>query len=161
MRDLANQDMLHLAEGALAEIASEKNTIQTRLDEIDARRSPTNISEEQIRNLTEQARLRLDNPTPELMAKVFDLLDIRLHRADDNRFEGTGTIPIPEDGDIEELLSAGGKGEVSSKGPQALSGRDALQYVAFVGFQIVVRGIHWSVRDLRCLWGPWFVLLVL
>ena len=121
MRDLADQDKLHLAEGALAEIACEKNTIQTRLDEIDAQPSPTNISEEQIRNLTEQARSRLDNPTPELMAEVFDLLDIRLHRAADNRFEGTGTIPIPEgDADKEELLPVGVEGEVSAKGPHPL-----------------------------------------
>ena len=120
VRDLADQDMLHLAEGALAEIASEKNTIQTRLDEIDAQPSPTNISEEQIRNLTGQAKSRLDNPTPELMAEVFDLLDVRLHRAADNRFEGTGTIPIAEDGDIEELLLVGLKGEVSAKGPRRL-----------------------------------------
>lgn len=112
MRDLANQDKLHLAEGALAEIACEKNTIQTRLDEIDAERSPTSISEGQT---------RLDNPTPELMAEVFDLLDIRLDRAADNRFEGTGTIPFPEgDGDNEELLAVGLKGEVSAMGPQPL-----------------------------------------
>ena len=121
VRDLADQDKLHLAEGALAEIASEKKTIQTRLDEIDDQPSPTNISEEQIRNLTEQARSRLDSPTPELMAEVFDLLDIRLHRAADNRFEGTGTIPFPEgDGDNDELLPVGLKGEVSAKGPRRL-----------------------------------------
>jgi hypothetical protein len=55
------------------------------------------------------------------MAEVFDLLDIRLHRAADSRFEGTGTIPFPEgDADNEELLPVGVEGEVSAKGRQPL-----------------------------------------
>lgn len=55
------------------------------------------------------------------MAQVFDLLDIQLHRVEQNRFEGTGTIPIPDDDDENvDLLPVGSGGEVSSKVPQPL-----------------------------------------
>ena len=96
-----------------------KKTLQSRLDEIDHQQTEAYISEDQLRTLSEQARTRLQDPTPELMAEVFDLLDIQLHRVGDDRFEETGTIPLPErDGDNEELLPAGLKGEVYAKGPR-------------------------------------------
>jgi hypothetical protein len=56
------------------------------------------------------------------MEEVFDLLDIELHRAADIRFDGNGTIPIPEgDRDKESLLPVGSKREVS-KGASAPQG---------------------------------------
>ena len=55
------------------------------------------------------------------MAEVFDLLDIRLHRVAEDRFEGTGTIPIPDDeGGNGDLLPVGSGGEVSKAGPRDL-----------------------------------------
>ena len=54
-------------------------------------------------------------------AEVFDLLDIRLHRVAEDRFEGTGTIPIPDDeGGNGDLLPVGSGGEVSKAGPRDL-----------------------------------------
>ena len=96
-----------------------KKTLQSRLDEIDHQQTEAYISEDQLRTLSEQARTRLQDPTPELMAEVFDLLDIQLHRVGDDRFEGTGTIPIPDDDNENgNLLPVGASGEVSVDGPR-------------------------------------------
>lgn len=65
--------------------------------------------QEQLRRLADNARTRMTDPSLELMSEVYDLLDIDLVRVTAERFEGTGTIPIPEDG-----------GEVWEKGPQRL-----------------------------------------
>ena len=64
--------------------------------------------------LVSAAQEKLAKPTLELMAQIFDLLEIELHRSEDgHRFEGTGSIPIPEDGDNPF-------GEVGEGGPQGL-----------------------------------------
>lgn len=65
--------------------------------------------ERQLRRLAEQARDKLMDPTPELMAAVFDLLELDLVRIGDDHFEGTGSIPLPGDG-----------GEVDLEVPQPL-----------------------------------------
>ncbi len=55
------------------------------------------------------------------MAEVFDLLGIQLHRVAPDRFEGTGTIPLPDDDRPDnDLLPVGHSGEVSKKRPQPL-----------------------------------------
>lgn len=119
VRDLADQNKLDLVDRTLNEIADEKQTLQSRLDEIDDQQTVTNISDDQLRTLSEQARTRLHDSTPELMAEVFDLLDIQLHRVGDDRFEGTGTIPIPDsDGENGDLLPVGTRGGVSKEGPR-------------------------------------------
>ena len=119
VRDLADQDKLDLLDRTLDEIAEEGQALRSRLDEIDQQQTVVKISEKQLRTLAEQARSRLDNPTPELMAEVFDLLDIQLHRVAPDRFEGTGTIPLPDDDRPDsDLLPVGHSGEVSKEGPQ-------------------------------------------
>lgn len=115
VRDLADQDKLNLLDRALGHINEERAALENRLDELDALEVAPPISERQLRAFAEQAQSRLDKVTPELMAEIFDLLDIQLHRVDENRFEGTGTIPIPDDGD---LLRVGSSGEVWKEGPR-------------------------------------------
>jgi hypothetical protein len=114
VRDLADQDKLDLLDRTLAEIANEQQALELRLDKIDQAETTAHISEDRLLVLADRAKVRLEDPTPELMAEVFDLLDIQLHRVATDRFEGTGTIPIPEDGDLLQLESGG---EVSTKGP--------------------------------------------
>ena len=121
VRDLADQNKLDLLDRTLNEITDERQTLQSRLDEIDENQRTAHVSESQLRTLAEQAQTRLDNPNPELMAQVFDLLDIQLHRVEQNRFEGTGTIPIPDDDDEQgDSILVSSRGEVSSKVPQPL-----------------------------------------
>ncbi len=64
--------------------------------------------------LADRARERLQNPTLEEVAALFDVLRIDLQRAPDGAsFSGKGTIPIPpEDG--------GWLGEVWEEGPRGL-----------------------------------------
>ena len=106
---------------ALDEIAKEKRALRSRLDPLDGQLAVVRISETQLRDLAKKARSRLDNPNPELMAEVFDLLDIQLHRVAPDRFAGTGTIPLPHDDRPDsDLLPVGHRGEVSKEGPQPL-----------------------------------------
>jgi hypothetical protein len=51
-------------------------------------------------------RTRLSDPDEKLMADVFNLLELKLHLVEPYRSEGTGSIPIPNDGGGE--VSEGG-----------------------------------------------------
>ena len=63
--------------------------------------------EEQLRKLARTAHNRLQDATPEQMAQLYDLLDLDLIRTGARRFEGTGSIPIHEAGDIWENAPQG------------------------------------------------------
>jgi hypothetical protein len=63
---------------------------------------------QQLTYLAGTACSRLDDPSPEMMAALCDVLERDLVRTGSNRFEGTGVIPIPEDGG--EIWPAGPDG---------------------------------------------------
>ena len=110
VRALAVTNELETLDHALQQIKDEEQVLQAQLRDID-RRAELSLNaltvEEQLKSLAATARERMANPTDELMAELFDLLEIDMVRVDDARFEGTGSIPLPEDG-----------GEVWIEGPQ-------------------------------------------
>jgi len=105
---------------ALTEVNGEIAALSTELDEV-KRRNDRHIdattAEQQISELAATARSRLDNPSLETIAALYDVLDLDLTRTGSDRFEGTGVIPIPENGG--KVWGEGPSGgEVCEKVPQ-------------------------------------------
>lgn len=89
-----------------------------RADARDRARNSLDAIPDRIDTLVSSARQCLQNATPQLMANLFDLLQIDLHRSPDGEsFEGTGSIPIPDD---EEAAPLELGGEVREGTPQRL-----------------------------------------
>ena len=98
---LADADALDTLNDALAETRTEEAALEAQIRDIEQRaqlRGQRQSIVDQLKTLAKQARTRLADPTPELMAQVFDSLELDLTRVDSNVFEGTGSIPILEDG---------------------------------------------------------------
>ncbi len=125
-RKLTATDHLDALNEALDEITNEETELRTRLASLDERahlQARHESVERQLGRLADTARAALASPTRQLMAEVFDLLQIDLGRVAGDHFEGTGSIPIPAAG--KEILSGvagdGGArdgGEVLTGAPQ-------------------------------------------
>ena len=115
VREKARSNHLDALDDALAQIDVEEATLKQQLTQAEQRqrlRTQRATVGQQIDAFVDTAQERMASPTVELMAQVFDLLDIDLVRIANHQFEGTGSIPIPEDG-----------GEVWKEGPQRLTPR--------------------------------------
>ena len=124
VRDLADQDRLDILHSAIGEIDAELAGLNRQLEQLKAiQRANTegHLEAENLRALADTARQRLQHPTPELMASVFDVLQIDLHRVNGNHFQGTATLPIPTKDSWLDILPAAG--EVHTKVPRDLSPR--------------------------------------
>jgi DNA invertase Pin-like site-specific DNA recombinase len=99
VRELAVTERLDLLNDTLEDVDTGLEEVEAKLENLP---SPTGLPdvaslESAIRALTASARERLTNPSPGLMAEVFALFEIDLHRVAADRFEGTGILPIPDD----------------------------------------------------------------
>jgi len=115
VREKARSNHLDALDDALAQIDVEEATLKQQLTQAEQRqrlRTQRATVGQQIDAFVDTAQERMASPTVELMAQVFDLLDIDLVGIANHQFEGTGSIPIPEDG-----------GEVWKEGPQRLTPR--------------------------------------
>ena len=84
--------------------------LRQQLDEINRRetlRQARASLPDRLKALADTARTRLADPDEKLMAEPFDLLEIELRLVEPYRFEGTGSIPIPDN-----------PSEVSEEGPR-------------------------------------------
>ena len=115
VRQLAIDDRLSALSVALADVEAEEMEVRAALDQLQTAHSlpDTTKLDERIRKLVADAREGLADPSNEMMAEMFDLLDVQLHRVAADRFEGMASIPLPS-GDE-------GEGEVSEKGPRGPS----------------------------------------
>ena len=96
-RSLAESDKLDTLTDVLADINNEIQTLEAEnreLERHDQMRIGNQNLEDQLQRLAQNARSRLADPTTELMTSVFDVLQLDLVRVGDDRFEGTGSIPV-------------------------------------------------------------------
>jgi hypothetical protein len=94
-------DELHTPahERALDEVAAERITVEKELERLrEAQRGALNVESvpEAAERLSRLAEARLNDPTVELMAEVFDLLDVDLIRSEGRTFEGVARLPLPD-----------------------------------------------------------------
>lgn len=85
----------------ISDTAQEEAALQAQIREIEQRaqlRGQRQSIEWQLRTVAEQTRTRLADPTPERLAQAFDILELDLTRVDSNVCEGSGSIPILENG---------------------------------------------------------------
>jgi hypothetical protein len=97
---LAEEDLhVKATERALDEVASERITIEKELERLQEAQQGA-LSTESVpaatRRLSQLAADRLADPTTELMAEVFDLLQVDLIRVKGRTFEGVARIPLPD-----------------------------------------------------------------
>ena len=107
VRKLADTGSLDFLEDAITGIDDEIIALNRQLDEIarrEALRAERASLPDRLNALAEQVRIRFSEPDETLMADRFDLLELELHLVEPYRFEGTGSIPIPdaEGGEVSE-----------------------------------------------------------
>ncbi len=86
-------------ERALDEVAAERITVEKevkRLQETQRGALSTESVPEAVERFSRLAEARLADPTAELMAEVFDLLQVDLIRVEGRTFEGVARVPIPD-----------------------------------------------------------------
>jgi DNA invertase Pin-like site-specific DNA recombinase len=100
VRRLAEDDLhVEATERALDEVATERNTVEKELERLQEAQQGALSTEsvpEAVERLSALAQSRLADPTIELMAEVFDLLQVDLIRVEGRTFEGVARIPIPD-----------------------------------------------------------------
>jgi hypothetical protein len=94
-------DELHAPahERALDEVATERITVEKELERLqEAQRGALSVESvpEAVERLSRLAEARLADPTVELMAEVFDLLEVDLIRIQGRTFEGVARLPLPD-----------------------------------------------------------------
>ena len=108
VRHLAEDDGLHgdALTRALSETTAERITVEKeleRLQETQQAALPMDSVPEAARRLSLVAKARLTNPTVELMAEVFDLLEVDLIRIEGRTFEGVARLPLPDPETVGEV----------------------------------------------------------
>jgi site-specific DNA recombinase len=101
VRKLADTGTLDALEDALAEIQDEEATLQRELDQIrhedDLLAAQTSLPARIEALVGACQNLVLTDPDEQLMADIFDVLEVHLDLVEPYRFEGTASIPIPGD----------------------------------------------------------------
>jgi site-specific DNA recombinase len=100
VRRMATEDVhTDATERALDEVASERITAEKELIRLqEAQRGALSIESvsDATQRLSRLAADRLADPTVELMAEVFDLLQVDLIRVEGRTFEGVARLPLPD-----------------------------------------------------------------
>ncbi len=101
VRHLAEDDGLHgdALTRALGETTADRLTVEKELERIQETQQAALTMDsvpEAARRLSLIAKARLTNPTVELMADVFDLLQVDLIRVEGRSFEGVARLPLPD-----------------------------------------------------------------
>ena len=106
---------------ALAEYKVEEADLLSRMAKIEQRltaRADMESVQAQLRRLASRAADVLADPTPQLKRAVVDLLEVHLVRETNNRFKGSGSIPIPGNGGEADRLIGFPPAMAPSPGPQ-------------------------------------------
>ena len=102
VRLLAERDQLNnvaAVDRALDEVAAERLTVEKELERLQHAETAGLAAEsipEAAQRLAALANARLANPTIDLMAEVFDLLQLDLTRTEGRTFEGVAQLPLPD-----------------------------------------------------------------
>jgi hypothetical protein len=101
VRGLAQQDDLHrdVLVRALSQAKDDSTAVRKELQRLGRSKETafdTEAVHKAIERLVALARARLNDPTQQLMAEIYDLVELDLVRVEHRTFQGSANLPLPE-----------------------------------------------------------------